>query len=80
MLMPSYMERALDPDFLERLRRRGLARRKRSAADYRAVLNDRNAGMTWVALGEKLGVSRHMARVLFHQATAMQHVGLLDAE
>lgn len=75
--MSSMMERALDPDFIARLRRLGLKGRKRSAADYRSILQDRHAGMTWVAMGKKLGVSRSMACVLFHQATAMKQAGLL---
>ena len=76
--MPSMMERALNPEFIARLRRLGLKGRKRSAADYRSILNDRHAGMTWVAMGKKLGISRSMARVLFHQATAMKQAGLLE--
>jgi hypothetical protein len=74
----SLMERAADPLFIAHLRRHGLKRRKRSAADYRSILNDRHAGMTWAAMGKKLGVSRSMACVLFHQATAMKQAGLLE--
>jgi hypothetical protein len=76
--MSSLMERALSPEFIEHLRRRGLKGRKRSAADYRSILKDRHAGLTWAAMGKKLGVSRSMACVLFHQATAMKQAGLLE--
>ena len=76
--MSSMMERALNPEFLADLRRRGLARRKRSAPDYRSILKDRHAGMTWATMGKKLGVSRSTAAVLFYQATAMKQAGLLE--
>ena len=76
--MSSMMERALNPEHIAHLRRHGLKGRKRSAADYRSILQNRHAGMTWAAMGKKLGVSRSMACVLFHQATAMKQAGLLE--
>jgi hypothetical protein len=76
--MTSMMDRALNPEFIAHLRRRGLKGRKRSVADYRSILKDRHTGMSWAAMGEKLGVSRSMARVLFHQATAIKQAGLLE--
>lgn len=71
--------RILEEGRLERMKRYGLSRHKRSAQEYADILAWRRAGMTYTDIGYKLGLTGHLARIMCFRARAAEMAGLLPS-
>ena len=74
---PSNWVEAYSPALVEKIKRTGLHRHKRTSAEYAALLVRSRNGETYAAMGSDLGVSRETIRILLLKARAAEQLGYL---